>query len=162
MATGANSVAVGGGQGAVASGLNSVALGQGAQALATNSVALGAGAIATQPNTVSLGTPGSPSRIVNLAPGINGTDATNLNQLNAVNRNANGGIAMAMAMGGGVALPESKTYGVSANFGTFGGENALSGGLALRINDYTFLNGAFGVGLEHGGAGGRVGATFAW
>jgi autotransporter adhesin len=57
----------------------------GANALVTpaafNSVALGQGSIATQPNTVSVGVPGGERRITNVAPGIFGTDAVNVNQL---------------------------------------------------------------------------------
>jgi autotransporter adhesin len=63
-----------------------VAIGQGAAVLpgAANSVALGAGSVASEPNTVSVGAPGAERRITNLAPGINGTDAANMDQLNAV------------------------------------------------------------------------------
>jgi autotransporter adhesin len=82
-ATGARSTAVG--NSAVASGPNSTALGQGAVASANNSVALGMGSVATQANTVSVGTVGGERRIVNVAAGINATDAVNVSQLNAMN-----------------------------------------------------------------------------
>ena len=79
VASGANSTALG--NGATASGAGSTALGNGAIATGANSVALGAGSIASEDNTVSVGAPGSERRITNVAPGINGTDAVNVNQL---------------------------------------------------------------------------------
>jgi autotransporter adhesin len=66
-----------------ATGPNSTAIGHGAQATASNSVALGAGSIADRPNTVSVGFPGGERIIANVAPGYFGTDAVNVNQLNA-------------------------------------------------------------------------------
>jgi len=68
---------------AVANGANASALGTGSQALATGAVALGAGSVADRANTVSVGQAGGERQIVNVAPGTHGTDAVNLNQLNA-------------------------------------------------------------------------------
>ena len=66
-----------------------------------------------------------------------------------------------MAMGG-IAVPDSKLYAVSANLGTYRGEVAFAGGAALRLTDSATLNGSFGVGLDQGDVGGRVGVMFAW
>jgi autotransporter adhesin len=82
QALGAESVAIGGG--AVAQGQNSVALGSGASASGANSVALGQGSVASRDNTVSVGSAGSERQITNVAKGTQGTDAVNLDQLNAV------------------------------------------------------------------------------
>ncbi|WP_250450013.1 YadA-like family protein [Caballeronia sp. ATUFL_M2_KS44] len=71
------------GSGSVASGMQSTALGTGATASASNSVALGAGSVADEANTVSVGSTDDTRRVTNVAPGINGTDAVNVNQLNA-------------------------------------------------------------------------------
>ncbi|MEP9322730.1 YadA-like family protein [Paraburkholderia phymatum] len=68
---------------AAANGANTTALGAGSQALANGAVALGAGSVADRANTVSVGQAGSERQIVNVAPGTHGTDAVNLNQLNA-------------------------------------------------------------------------------
>ena len=68
---------------AVASGANASALGANSQALAGDAVALGAGSVADRANTVSVGQVGNERQIVNVAPGTRGTDAVNLNQLNA-------------------------------------------------------------------------------
>jgi hypothetical protein len=157
LASGANTVAVGGGQGASAVADNSIAIGQGAQALATNSVAIGTGTIADQPNTVSLGG----RRLVNVAPGIASSDAATFGQVNAVQRRAYGGIAVAVAMGG-TSIPADKTYAVSTNYGTYRGESGFAGGLAVRVADYATLNGSIGIGVGHGDVGGRIGAMIAW
>ncbi|BAN21816.1 YadA family autotransporter adhesin [Caballeronia insecticola] len=80
-ASGTSSTAVGGGS--VASGASSTAIGNGAGANADNSIALGANSVANQANTVSVGSVGNERRVTNVAPAVNGTDAVNLNQLNA-------------------------------------------------------------------------------
>ncbi|VXB00078.1 conserved hypothetical protein [Luteimonas sp. 9C] len=92
QATGAGSTAVG--QGAKATATNSTALGQGATASHGNSVALGAGSATTVGaqsnynaayvgNSTSTGEVNVGGRtITGLAPGIAGTDAVNVNQLN--------------------------------------------------------------------------------
>jgi autotransporter adhesin len=79
QATGTNTTAVG--DGAVASGDFSAAYGNGAQATADNSVALGNGSVADEANTVAVGSAGNERRITDVAAGVNGTDAVNLNQL---------------------------------------------------------------------------------
>ncbi|AQG97449.1 hypothetical protein A9R05_00310 [Burkholderia sp. KK1] len=79
VASGVNALSAG--SGSTASGANSAAFGTGADARADNSIALGANSVTTEPNTVSVGSAGSERRIANVAPGINGTDAVNVNQL---------------------------------------------------------------------------------
>ncbi len=106
-ASGVNSTAVG--QGATASAANTTALGQGATASATNSTAVGQGATASHENSVALGSGSATTvgaqasysaayvgtassvgevnvgnrTISGVAPGVAGTDAVNVNQLNA-------------------------------------------------------------------------------
>jgi autotransporter adhesin len=84
-ATGTRSLAAG--FGSQASADRSVAFGNGAVASGTNSVAIGAGSIALLANTVSFGAPGAERRLVNVAAGVNPTDAANVGQLNATNTN---------------------------------------------------------------------------
>ena len=138
-------------------------------------MALEQGSIASQPNTVSVGAPGAERRIVNVAPGIAGTDAVNLNQLNAVgndvnsvdnlvnsvDRRAASGTATAIAMSG-ISIPDNKRFAVGANYGVFRGESALAAGAAMRLTDYAQIDASVGVGFDHGDLGGRVGATFTW
>jgi autotransporter adhesin len=84
-------------------------------------VAIGNNTVADQPNTVSLGG----RRLVNIAPGISSNDAATVGQVNQSAKRAYGGIATAMAMGG-IAVPDSKRYAVSANLGAYRGETALA------------------------------------
>ncbi|WP_321879508.1 YadA family autotransporter adhesin, partial [Paraburkholderia bannensis] len=92
-AMGANSVASATSTSAIgansqATGTNATAIGAGATATGANSVALGQGAVATEENTVSVGSDTVQRRITNVAQGINGTDAVNVNQLNQAIDNA--------------------------------------------------------------------------
>ncbi|WP_194270688.1 beta strand repeat-containing protein [Glaciimonas soli] len=50
----------------------------------SNSVAIGANSVASEANTVSVGAVGSERKIVNVAAGVNTTDAVNVGQLSAV------------------------------------------------------------------------------
>ncbi len=68
-------------------------------------------------------------------------------------------IALAMA---GATLPEGKRYALSANWGTFQGENGFAASGIVRVSDNVFLNGGLGIGANRGTAGGRAGLTFAW
>ena len=166
------------GQRATASALLSTAIGDNAQAVAANSVALGANSIANRPNTVSVGSPGAERIIANVAPGVLGTDAVNVNQLTAVqsqisavafglqqqiNQNqkeARQGIAMAMAANGITTpiRPGGTTVGVSGGF--FESQGAVGVSVAHRL--YA-LPGAvvFGSYANSGSqSGGRVGASY--
>ncbi|WP_241024056.1 YadA-like family protein [Burkholderia sp. Ac-20365] len=77
------------GANALANSTDASAFGAGSQAVAAGAVALGSGAVANRANTVSVGQPGSERQIVNVAPGTQGTDAVNLNQLNSAVDQAN-------------------------------------------------------------------------
>ena len=101
-----------GGDGAVASGPAATAIGYHATATGQNSVAIGANSTdGGQANVVSVGSPGNERRITNVAPGVSGTDAVNVNQLVAAENSwqqnintyvaqANAGIALALASSG--------------------------------------------------------------
>lgn len=85
------------GQAAIANAANATALGQGATANFEGSVAIGQGSVTTGENTVSFGSEGSERRLTNIAAGIMGADAVNVDQLNA----AIGGVAGGMTGGSG-------------------------------------------------------------
>jgi autotransporter adhesin len=94
LAFGANASATG--DTASAIGAQAVAKGNGASAFGWNSaasadgaVALGAGSVADRANAVSVGSAGAERQITNVAPGTRGTDAVNLDQLNASFNQAN-------------------------------------------------------------------------
>lgn len=97
QATGTNSAAFG--DDAVAGGDYSVAIGNQAEATHENSVAIGNGSTTSGDNTVSVGSEGNERRITNVAPGVAGTDAVNMDQLHAV-----------AATSGGASLSAAKAY----------------------------------------------------
>ena len=106
-ATGSSSVASG--PYSLAAGANSSAYGANAVALASNSVALGAGSVASRSDAVSVGYLSSDGKsqytrqITNVTAGAAGTDAVNVNQLNAAIASVNGG-------GGGGTTQNAVTY----------------------------------------------------
>jgi hypothetical protein len=71
------------------------------------------------------------------------------------------GSAVAMATTGGY-LPENKKFAVTANWGTFRGQNAFGAQGHLRINDHAIIHAGVGAGFRYGGVGGRAGMTLAW
>lgn len=159
-ATGADAVA--GGFGAVASGEQSVALGSGASATGRSSAALGYGSSdGGLENVVSVGYGGGERQITNVAAGTRATDAVNVGQLNAglsntltqannytdsrpadirfdlgkLRRDADGGIAAAMAVAG---LPQAFTPGagmIAGGIGVWRNESAFALGLSKAFND---------------------------
>jgi autotransporter adhesin len=118
----------------VAEGEDSTAIGAAAEATGENSVALGAGSIADRDNNVSVGSTGNERTISNVAPGVFGTDAVNLNQLNAVERKVSAGVSAAMAMTTPV-ISAGKSNGVAVGAASFNGTSAISLNLAHKFTD---------------------------
>ncbi|WP_051453750.1 YadA-like family protein [Paraburkholderia caribensis] len=81
LASGTDSMAIGGN--AYASGLGALAIGAGARAMAANAVAIGYGSAATVANTFGVGSVGAERRVVNMADGIDDTDAATVRQVTA-------------------------------------------------------------------------------
>jgi trimeric autotransporter adhesin len=170
VVSGAGTTAIG--TNATATATNSVALGTNATATATNSVALGAGSVANQANTVSVGSPGNERRITNVAPGIFGTDAVNLNQLTnvqglltnqifGVQREERRGIAAAMASSSIVTpiRPGGTTIGLTGGF--FRSESAIGVNIAHRFQSLPGLVAYGAVGFAGGGdVTGKVGGAY--
>lgn len=88
------------GSGAWAFGHRSAAFGTGSFAAADDSVAIGSGSRADEANTVSVGSVGNERRVVNVAEGIQGTDAVNRSQLDATLNTAKAYTDTAVATGG--------------------------------------------------------------
>jgi trimeric autotransporter adhesin len=147
---------------ASATGTGAMAIGDGANASGANSVALGTGSVADQDNTVSVGSPGNERRITNVAPGINGTDAANMNQLNLVQNNVNtvarqsfSGVAAAMAMPSLTPSAPGKTV-VAAGVGNYKGYSAVGvGGTYRSMNSHWLVNAAASF-TPHGDTGVRA------
>jgi hypothetical protein len=175
QATGASSVAIG--DNAVANKDGSLALGLNSQATALNSVAIGSGSIANAPNTVSVGAFGAERRVTNVAPGINGTDAVNVNQLtstaaglqnqiNNVDNRLRDGVAVAMATGGVPSVPTGRRFGVFGNIAGYDGHGAAGFGITGVLMDgpgyQVQANGSFGVGFDTNVVGARGGVAVFW
>jgi autotransporter adhesin len=190
-ATDAGATAVALGNGAQATGTNSVAIGNGATTAAiTNSVAHGAGSAATANNQVNVGN----RTIAGVTAGVAATDAVNVGQLNAaiagvgvditgieadiadlqaqdiilannihrVDRRAAGGTAVAIAMGGNAFLPD-KTFNLTGNLGLYRSQLAGAVQLGAMISGNAAFNAAVGTGFNHNGKlGGRAGFSFGW
>lgn len=163
---------------ASATGTNSTAIGVGAVASAPGSVALGTGSIANAANTVSVGSVGGERRVVNVAPGTvsaTSTDAVNGSQLYAAQqstvalanqvvinqRENNGGIAAAMAMGGTV-MPGDATLAISFNLATYRGEQGFSTAVTAKAGSNVYFSAGVSGSTVKGSTGGRVGMTLAW
>lgn len=175
-AGGTGSIAIGngsnaGGNGAVAvgkdsgaGGTDSLALGNGAQAPADNSVALGAHSVADQPNTISVGSEGNERRVTNVAPGIAGTDAVNVNQLKSglgeVSRNAYSGVAAATALTMIPDVDANKTLSVGVGYGTYKGYSAAALGGTARITQNIKVR--VGAGWSSSGTTVGAGAAYQW
>jgi autotransporter adhesin len=163
LAVGANAVANGNtatalGSNALATGERAAALGWGSNASAEGAVALGAGSLADRANTVSVGSAGNERQIVNVAPGTRGTDAVNLDQLNAafnqssqalhdLDRNTRKGIASASALQIVTPYLPGRTT-LYAGVAAYRGHAALGIGVS-RWNDKGTLN--FNAGVASSG-----------
>ena len=105
--------------------------------------------MASAPNTLSVGSAGNERGISNVAPGVNGTDAVNLNQLNnaaaqsnrytdqqikGLKRYVDGGVAATMAVAG---LPQATEPGknmVSMAGSTWQGQQGMAIGVS-RVSE---------------------------
>ena len=86
----------------------------------------------------------------------------NLDQLNHDVKRLDGGVAMAMALGG-VYLPERQRFAIHTNVGFYNGSQALAVQAIGRINQTFTANGGVAYDLNgSGGVGGRVGISAGW
>ena len=175
VASGLNSSA--GGDGAVASGAGSTAIGYHSSSTGTNSVALGANSSdGGQSNVVSLGSPGAERRLTNVAPGINGTDGVNVNQLigaenqwaaslSQLDQKNQAQTALALAATGlryddkpGAISVAAAASGYESHAGLAAGLGYTSGGGRLRYN----LSATFAAPSDHADVGvvGGISYTF--
>lgn len=165
-----------------ARGAHSTAMGANAAANADNSVALGAGSVANRANTVSVGDVGSERQITNVAAGTQGTDAVNLNQLNAastqsqqytdqqiggmrstindVARNAYSGVAAATALSMIPDVDLGKTIAVGVGTANYRGYQATAIGATARVKQNIKVR--VGAGLSSGGTTVGLGASYQW
>ncbi|MBR8213493.1 YadA-like family protein, partial [Burkholderia cenocepacia] len=179
VASGANSTAVG--NNALASGNGSSAIGVGATAAGNNSTAIGTGSNdGGRSNVVAVGSADSARQVVNVAAGTQGTDAVNVNQLNAVSNQftqslntvnnqltqmqqqiqqtdsmAREGIAATAAMASIPHMDRDSNFAMGVGTATFQGQKAMAVGVQARVTENlkATLNGGFAGSQRVVGAG---------
>ena len=200
LAAGSNAVASGEfakaiGNESEASGYSAIAFGYKAKADGRRSIALGDRSVTTgdssvslgsdsndggRSNVISVGSEGAERQVTNVAPGTQGTDAVNLNQLSqmgaqinnqfgnlqhqidANRREANAGTAGAMAMAG---MPQAYMPGKSmlaAGAASFRGESALAVGMSSITDNGRWVTKFTGSANSRGQVGVSVGAGYQW
>ncbi|ABC34450.1 Hep_Hag family [Burkholderia thailandensis E264] len=194
FAAGVNAVAIGAdaraqGQESLATGWRAQADGHravatGARAIASgrDAVALGAGSIADRDNTVSVGQRGSERQIVHVAPGAQGTDAVNVDQLNLAISNSNAytnqrigdlqqsitetardaysGVAAATALTMIPDVDRDKMLSIGVGGAVYKGHRAVALGGTARIGEN--LKVRAGVAMSAGGNTVGVGMSWQW
>lgn len=74
----------------------------------------------------------------------------------------NQGIALSLAIAGTGDISSDEHFAVSANWGTFNGENGVAAGFAMRVRDHLVVNAAVASALSGGQMAGRAGIRFGW
>ena len=90
------------------------------------------------------------------------TNAQFLQALQTQAREANIGIAQALAMAGTADLQADENYAVAFNVGTYGGRSAFAAGAVARIDEHVSVNAGFTSGVGGGQVGARAGIRFGW
>ncbi|SAL21160.1 hypothetical protein AWB71_01037 [Caballeronia peredens] len=124
----------------LATGEESVAIGGNAQATANNSVALGSNSVADRANTVSVGAKGAERQITNVAAGKEDTDAVNVAQLKAAGLINGDGTAKTAVTYDTTASGETDYSSITLGDGNSGGTvihnvaNGMDGTDAVNLN----------------------------
>ena len=95
-----------------------------------------------------------------MAPGTEGTDAVNLNQMTTVQNNAASGIAMVAAMAAIPGLSSDKTLSMGVGAGRFMGESGVALGANARVTKN--LQFALRVGISGAESVYSAGASYQW
>lgn len=100
---------------------------------------------------------------------VNGTQNSRLTSLESLvggvsslvdtnRREANGGIAAAMAMGGAMIIPD-KSVTINFNLATYRGQQGFSGSIAGRVSPNVYVTAGVAGSTVKGSTGGRVGVA---
>lgn len=170
-ATGANSVAIG--PGAIATRDGQIALG-GANATYTLAGLTSDASRAAQQGALRLVTTDMAGNLATLnldvaqLQGLDGRVGALEGQIAELSetvgrsfRQANGGIAAAMALGGTV-MPPNMRVAFTFNLATYRGQQGFSGSVVARVTDHVWVSGGFAGSTVRGSTGGRAGVTFGW
>jgi hypothetical protein len=98
------------------------------------------------------------SSVGNLSSSVNLLSTQLLDQNSSLRQ----GVAVALAMAGTGDIDVDQRISISLNWGTYGGENAIAGGITLRASERLVFSGGFGTGFRGGLVGGRAGARIGW
>ncbi|WP_241024363.1 YadA-like family protein [Burkholderia sp. Ac-20365] len=126
QASGSDSIAIGGNS--FSNGNGALAIGTGARAQGVNSVAIGFGSATTAANTFAVGSSTSTRRIVNVADGVNATDAATVGQVSA-----NIAAAMANLNAGLKAQSQTTSQGGLPGAATSGGSTQMLGATSQSL-----------------------------
>jgi hypothetical protein len=149
------------GDNSISTGTDSAALGPNATATGVRSVAIGSGSVASEANVISVGSGGATRRIINVAAGINPTDAVNVSQHSESSSQVQLQIEKLYGRVDGMEKNIKKnTGGVAMGAGTFGVEYAIGVSNFLRLNDHVILSSS--IAFQERQVGGRAGLTAAW
>lgn len=143
------------GDGARAYGTDATALGPNAVASHTNAVAIGADSLTSAMNTVSFGSVGNERRLMNVAEGLLGTDAVNLNQLGRAVQGLNRGIAATTALATPMLSLDRGETSFATGAGYFEGET----GVAFRVAHQMDMETPILLSAGYSTAGGQTGAA---
>lgn len=125
------------------------AIGNGAQVTGDNSVALGTDSVADRDDTVSVGNAENQRTISNVAPGVYGTDAVNVNQLKAVERKISAGVSAAMAMTTPV-IAAGKSNAVALGAASYNNTSAVALNLAHKFTEDVVATASVSKGFNSG------------
>jgi autotransporter adhesin len=166
------------GRGAVTTRDNELALGGAGSSVVIGDIVASTGAQVGPTSIVTVDASGTLGQDTTIRPAISALQVTDSQQnlritaleaaqssiggrVETVNRNGNGGIAAAMAMGGTV-MPADAKMAVSFNLATYRGEQGFSASGVARATKHIYFQGGFAGSTVKGSTGARVGATFAW
>jgi autotransporter adhesin len=134
-------------------------------------VVLGNNSTASGPNSVSVGAAGNERRITNVAPGIAGTDAVNVSQLNGavlglsseifdLRRSVGFGVAGATALAMIPSISPDQRYSVGLGFGGYDGYQAIALGFNGRLDNSVTVRA--GASISNGKSTYGAGISLGW
>ncbi len=101
---------------------------------------------------------GSSARVAALET-LTGNFGGRISNLELESRQATGGIAAALALGGAAIVPDSN-ISMSFNLSTYHGQQGFSGSVIGRVAEKVYISGGVAGSTVKGSTGGRVGVTF--
>jgi hypothetical protein len=128
-----------------------------------NATSITAGSLSVTGNTTLGGTLNmSGNRIINVADGVDPTDAVNVRQLQLNQRESRAGIASVAAIAGIPTLSTTDDAVLGVGVGTFKGESSIAVGASKRFSDSTAIKFGVGANSSTGDVTGSFGIGIKW